>query len=123
MRLQKDNKILREKSEEIKKVDFAKLGPLISKMSQTMFAEPDGIGIAAPQMGVSKKIFLVSEDVLNLEKLELRMKNKKTVEKNYLVFINPVIKKTSSKKKQRYGRMSFRTRILRRSIETRKNYN
>ncbi|MEK7503356.1 MAG: peptide deformylase [Patescibacteria group bacterium] len=94
MILQKENKILRAKTEEIKKINSQEIKLLIKKMVDAMFAEPDGIGIAAPQIGESKKIFLVAEDVLHPERFD--KENKRT--RNFLVFINPIMKKKSSKK-------------------------
>lgn len=98
MILDKENKILRQKNEEIKRFDAAELKLLIKKMSDAMFGEPDGIGIAAPQIGISKKIFLIAEDILFPERFSVKNgeKNKRT--KDHLVFINPSIKKISSKK-------------------------
>ena len=94
MILSKENKILREKTKEIRDFGSAELKLLIKKMSDAMFWEPDGIGIAAPQIGISKKIFLVAEDVLYPKRL-VEEKNKT---KKYLVFINPSLKNKSSKK-------------------------
>lgn len=105
MILQKENKILRNKTAEIKHFNSQELKLFIKKMSKTMFDEPDGIGIAAPQIGVPKKIFLVAEDVLFPERFsDLKLKTK-----NFLVFINPVLKKKSSKKiKDTEGCLSVR---------------
>src|SRR3989344_6300605 len=94
MILSKENKILREKTKEIRDFDSQELKLLIKKMSDAMFGEPDGIGIAAPQIGISKKIFLIAEDVLYPERL---LDDKKKTKK-YLVFINLVLKNKSSKK-------------------------
>ena len=102
MILQKENKTLREKAEEIKKFHTSELKSLIKKMSEAMFKEPDGIGIAAPQIGESKKIFLVAEDVLHLDRFDKenngfdKLTTKRT--KNSFVFVNPILKKKSSKK-------------------------
>jgi peptide deformylase len=92
--VQKENEILRKKTESVKNFTSGENQSLIKKMADAMFGEPDGIGIAAPQVGVSKKIFLVAEDILYPE----RFGNEKLMTKKYLVFINPSIKKTSSKK-------------------------
>lgn len=103
MILQKENKILRETAEKIADIKSADIKSLIHKMAEAMFKEPDGIGIAGPQIGESKKIFLVAEDVLHLERFDDKENNgfdklttKRT--KNYLVFINPIFKNRSSKK-------------------------
>lgn len=94
---QEENKILREKSKEIKNFNSDELKSLIKKMSEAMFGEPDGIGIAGPQIGESKKIFLVAEDVLYPERFSAEgAEQKKT--KNHIVFINPIFKNKSSKK-------------------------
>lgn len=94
MILQEKNNILRETAEKISDIKSADIKSLIKKLANAMFAEPDGIGIAAPQIGESKKIFLVADDVLHPERFE--EKTKRT--KKYLVFINPVLKNKSSKK-------------------------
>ena len=79
--LQKNDPILRKNAEPVK--DFTKLKSIISRMAEALFKEPDGIGIAAPQIGAGLKIFLVAQDI---------PKHK------YLVFINPELKKRSQKK-------------------------
>lgn len=65
--------ILLKKSKEVKKVDD-KILQLVDDMIETMYEE-NGVGIAAPQVGVLKRIFIVdvSEEV------------------NPIVFINPEI--------------------------------
>lgn len=98
MILQKENKTLREIAKEIKDFKSPETKLLIGKMVTAMFGELDGIGIAAPQIGISKKIFLVAKDVLYPENLELAVKNKEPRKKEYFVFINPTIKKMSTKK-------------------------
>ena len=99
MILQKENKILRKNTEEVKDLKSPEIKSFIQQMAESMFSEPDGIGIAAPQIGISKKIFLVAEDVLYPERFSINKDNKNLRTKNYLVFINPIIKKTSSKKR------------------------
>lgn len=98
MILQEENKILRKDTEKIQDFKSAEIKSLIKQMAEAMFSEPDGIGIAAPQIGISKKIFLIAEDILFPERFFVKngAKNKRT--KNHLVFINPSIKKISSKK-------------------------
>lgn len=51
-----DNKILREQSAPVKKID-RKVKKLIADMTDTMLAV-DGLGIAAPQVGVNLRIYI-----------------------------------------------------------------
>lgn len=51
-----DNKILRTKSLPVKKVD-RKIKDLVADMTETMIS-CDGLGIAAPQVGVNLRIFI-----------------------------------------------------------------
>ncbi|QQG42348.1 MAG: peptide deformylase [Candidatus Giovannonibacteria bacterium] len=98
---QEENKILRKSADSVQSQNLPEIKALIKKMAAAMFAEPDGIGIAAPQIGVSLRIFLVAKEaaVKNAEELHERIgdKNKKR-NTEHLVFINPVLKKFSSKK-------------------------
>ncbi|MDP3784667.1 MAG: peptide deformylase [bacterium] len=99
MILQKENKILREKAKKVDDPKSSEIKVLIKKMAEAMFAEPDGIGIAAPQLGAGLRIFLVAKDILQ---------ERKAV--GYLVFINPVMKNASSKKnKDTEGCLSVRS--------------
>lgn len=80
-----------------------KIQGLILAMKETLKHSEDGIGIAAPQVGESIRIFLVSEEALALdrgEKVETKAEESGQEKKEWgcLVFINPEIKKMSSKK-------------------------
>ncbi|OGF64337.1 peptide deformylase [Candidatus Giovannonibacteria bacterium RIFCSPHIGHO2_01_FULL_45_24] len=101
MILQKENQILRGNAEKVANIKSAEVKALIVKMAKAMFAEPDGIGIAAPQIGVSLRIFLVAKEAAIKNAAELHEKigdkNKKR-NTEYLVFINPALKKSASKK-------------------------
>ena len=71
--------VLRKKADEIKRDEID-----VKKLSDDMFEtmeNADGIGLAAPQIGISKRIFVVDGTMLEDEK----MKNFKKV------FINPTI--------------------------------
>ncbi|OGF63278.1 hypothetical protein A2926_03645 [Candidatus Giovannonibacteria bacterium RIFCSPLOWO2_01_FULL_44_40] len=104
MILQKENKILRGKAEIVANPKSADIKSLIEWMADAMFAEPDGVGIAAPQIGVGLRVFLVAKDFLrggtpgvsakggSASGGEERKKNGR------LVFINPILKKCSQKK-------------------------
>ena len=71
--------VLREKCTEIKMGDLD-IKSLVNDMFETM-ADADGIGLAAPQIGISKKLFVV--DGSSLEDEEMTSFKK--------VFINPVL--------------------------------
>lgn len=60
-------------------------------MIETLESEADGVGLAAPQIGISLRIFIVAGFVFD------RMK--KTVGNPHEIFINPVIVKESKEKK------------------------
>ncbi|MBI2039440.1 MAG: peptide deformylase [Candidatus Niyogibacteria bacterium] len=102
--IQQSNPLLHQKSEHIPIANIPQKATqnLIERMKRTLRAEPDGIGLAAPQIGVSKAVFIVSEHVLRPpeakeETDEARKKQKET--ERYLVFINPRIMKLSKKTK------------------------
>jgi len=71
------DKRLREPGEEVEKFD-AELHQLIDDMAETMYAAP-GVGLAAPQISVSKRLFIVDVATHDDEPSDLR------------VFINPEI--------------------------------
>lgn len=107
MILQKDNLVLREIAKPVSDFQSPGLKALIAKMADAMFKEPDGIGIAAPQIGESLQIFLVSVEVLKLDGksgpssksgIKSQKKANFTPGLDFLVFLNPKIKKFSIKK-------------------------
>ena len=105
MIIQKENKILRKTAEKVANIKSDETKMLINRMAEAMFNEPDGIGIAAPQIGESLQIFLVARDLLSPpssppyqggESSRREVKRKR----EYLTFINPVLKKISQKKEK-----------------------
>ncbi|MBI3631050.1 MAG: peptide deformylase, partial [Candidatus Sungbacteria bacterium] len=78
----------------------------------TLEATPDGVGLAAPQVGASYAIFIVSEEAEEIDKAqsggwerrdrraldEVHEKPYETRAWNYRVFINPAVKNTSRRK-------------------------
>src|SRR5258708_2598402 len=62
------NPILRQKAKEVKSID-KKILALISEMQETLIAQkdPEGVGLAAPQIGRSLRIFVV--DYKNLKRV------------------------------------------------------
>lgn len=72
----------------------AELHQLIDDMAETMYAAP-GVGLAAPQIGVSKRLFIVDVAVDDEEPSDLR------------VFINPEIVETEGETLFNEGCLSF----------------
>ncbi|MEK9175523.1 MAG: peptide deformylase [Patescibacteria group bacterium] len=104
--VQNNSSILRDTTKLVNNFNSVELNNIITQMAEAMFQEPDGIGIAAPQIGVSLQIFLVASDVLSPALLDKRInknngkgaQTKKISENEYLVFINASFKKLSVKK-------------------------
>lgn len=74
------NKILRTVSKEVRDIKNPVIQKLILDMRETLAATANGIGLAAPQVGVNLRIFIASP-LLNL---------------NQTVFINPAITKITN---------------------------
>jgi peptide deformylase len=66
------------------------LKEIIRQMNRSLSKEDDGVALAAPQIGISKRIFVISP---NAYEEEAKWKP--------LVFINPVLTKTSKKTEER----------------------
>ncbi len=94
--LQKDSPILRKVALDVpeNEISSQRIKKIISKMKIAVHAEDDGVAIAAPQIGVSLRIFVVAGRTFNIGKKA----DKETVFPD-LVFINPEITKLSKKKK------------------------
>lgn len=76
------NKILRALSEKVTRIGDPHVQELISNMRDTLAKTENGIGLAAPQVGINLRIFIAAA-ALGL---------------NQTVFINPVMVKISDKK-------------------------
>lgn len=86
----------------LKDIGSAKIKKVIADMKSALHGQDDGIGLAAPQIGVSLRIFIVSGKVLlPPEERVLATEGKKIATKipDDLVFINPVLVKESKEKK------------------------
>ena len=108
------NKVLRKIATDvlIRDIPTPKIQGLIAAMKTTLAATPDGVGLAAPQIGKSLAIFVVSEEAEEIDRAEKRgwerrqkenpnEKNEKPYEERtwkYYVFINPVVKNFSRRK-------------------------
>jgi peptide deformylase len=87
------DKRLREPGKEVEKFD-AELHSLIEDMAETMYAAP-GVGLAAPQLGVSKRLFIVDVATDDEEPSDLR------------IFFNPEIIATEGETVFNEGCLSF----------------
>ncbi len=113
--LQKKAGVLREKAKEVPLSDIKKIKikEIIKEMSQALNSQNDGVAIAAPQIGYSLRIFLVSGKIFAKNFLGKETKNEgdKLLNQNNiismerkkenlkdLVFINPKISKLSKEK-------------------------
>jgi peptide deformylase len=86
--VQKDDRVLRKKAEPVRKEMFGseELAAIINDMRNALMNEIDGVAIAAPQISLPYRIFVISGRIF---------RKKNGVEKPDLVFINPVILKRS----------------------------
>ncbi len=122
--VKESNKVLRGKAKEVpvREIPTPHIQLLISQMKETLKNTPDGVGLAAPQIGEPLRIFIVSEEAEEIDKAEKngwkRRKKENLAEKNpsfakategnekpyetrewkYHVFINPAVQNKSKKK-------------------------
>lgn len=108
--IQKEDKVLRQIAKEVPIEDIRsrKVETIIRRMIKALNNEEDGVAIAAPQIGESLRIFVVSKKIFEiLEEEKLKNKSKREnlddFEQNKqnfkdLVFINPEILKSSKTK-------------------------
>ncbi len=95
--LQREAPVLREiaKPVPIEKIGTKEIKKVLEDMKKALASQDDGVAIAAPQIGVSFRIFIVSGKVLAYMKGE----DEKNHTYSDLVFINPKITKYSKEKK------------------------
>ncbi len=99
--VQKENPVLREIA---KMVDFKEFGSIQLKkilvdMKSALEKEEDGVAIAAPQIGVSLRIFVVSHRVFEMTKTTPADETGTKQKFQDMIFINPEITKLSKEKK------------------------
>ncbi|MEK7190206.1 MAG: peptide deformylase [Patescibacteria group bacterium] len=109
--VQKQQKVLRKIAKEVHLPDIkkTKIKKVLEEMSQALKSQDDGVAIAAPQIGYSLRIFVVSgkifaenfgkskeEQLLNENNIIEPVGTKDKIKD--LVFINPKISKLSRKK-------------------------
>jgi len=114
--LERHAKVLRQVAKPVvlKDLGTKKLGDILSKMKKALHTENDGVAIAAPQIGVSLRIFMVKGGVTS----------PKSTDK---VFINPEVLKLSKKKmkveegclsvRYLYGRVSRHEKVTIKALD------
>jgi peptide deformylase len=102
--VQKDNKVLRQIVKEIpiKEITTPKIKKIIKEMSLALKSQIDGVALAAPQIGYSLPIFIVSGKIFHKDFIkgnpeEIKKIPEKEIPKD-LIFINPKITKLSKEK-------------------------
>jgi len=107
--VQKDAPVLRGKAEPVNPKDFdsPRLKKILNDMAEAMEKEVDGVAIAAPQIGVPLRIFMVSHRAFEIDEEHHEHQEESSQEEEPIVkkikytnkvFINPVITKLSRKK-------------------------
>ncbi len=99
--LQKDDPVLRAnaKAVPLKDIGSKKINELIDTMKSTLAQENDGVGLAAPQIGVSLRLFIVSDLAFEHVRKENKDENPSHEGIPPLVYINPEIISSSKDKK------------------------
>ncbi|MFH0803673.1 MAG: peptide deformylase [Candidatus Tagabacteria bacterium] len=94
--VQKGDKILTSVAKEIPMADIKDVGiqAIIGNLKRAIAESEEAVAVAAPQIGKSLRIFVVSEYVFSPEN-----KEKKKNDYGYLIFINPKILKKSREQK------------------------
>lgn len=103
--VQNGDKVLRKISKKIpvSSITKPKIQQIISEMNEALDSQYDGVAIAAPQIGVSLRMFIVSSRIFDETFMRGGLSDKKNSQNRAkepnLVFINPVFKKTSKDRK------------------------
>lgn len=89
--------VLREECEEFK--EGTDLSELIANMYDTMY-KASGVGLAGPQIGLAKRIFIIDASAFGEEEPEneIEAKNFEILKDFKKVFINPIIESESGQK-------------------------
>lgn len=103
--VQSENPVLRKiaKDVPISSITKPKIKKILSDMSEALNSQYDGVAIAAPQIGISLRIFVVSGKVFDEDfvrgKAPSKIDTYTKIRHPNLVFINPIIKKISKDRK------------------------
>jgi peptide deformylase len=123
--VQKGEPVLRQVAEEVPLAEIGspRIQKMLHSMQQTLEKEEDGVALAAPQIGVSLRIFVVSPRVFTATEEGDVVENPKRIDVDQpLVYINPTIVKMSRKKiwldegclsvRWLYGKVSRAERVM-----------
>lgn len=103
--VQNGDKVLRKISKEvpISSITKPKIQKILADMKTALDTQYDGVAIAAPQIGVSLRIFVVSGRIFDEDfisgKGPSQLDSQKKKHAPSMIFINPVLKKISKDKK------------------------
>jgi peptide deformylase len=99
--VQQGHPVLRQIAPEvpIEAITKSKIKKILADMSKALHTQDDGVAIAAPQIGVSLRIFLVSGRVFDEDFVRGKDIGPTTSIHPDMVFINPVFTKVSKDKK------------------------
>ncbi len=124
--VQKKSAVLRKVAAEVPQGHFGgpRLAKILADMSAALAREADGVALAAPQIGKSLRIFIISGKILK--------KKHDDPDAPDLVFVNPILKRLSKEKKVvdegclsvrgRYGKISRATRATVGAYDARGTY-
>ena len=110
--VQEPHPVLRQKARDINASDITskKIQDLIMAMKRTLASTPDGVGLAAPQVGEDLRLFIISDEAEEIDRLKSEknnLKNNQSIEDkkpypvrewHYYVFINPDVTGKSRRK-------------------------
>lgn len=103
--VQNGDKVLRKISKKIAiaSITKPKIQKIITDMNEALDGQYDGVAIAAPQIGISLRLFIVSSKIFDENFIRgekpIKQKNLNKKREPNLVFINPIIKKISKDRK------------------------
>jgi len=101
--VQKEDKILHQSTKKIliSEITTSKIKKILKEMSLALKSQNDGVAIAAPQIGYSLSIFIVSGKIFHKDFVRGKQEFEKIPDKEIpkdLIFINPKIIKLSREK-------------------------
>lgn len=100
--IQKENDILRKNSSEVpvEQIESTEIQEILQDMKDSLATQSDGVALAAPQISISKRIFIVSKHVFEMQEWDGKFET---------IFINPkIIKQSKDKKTMDEGCLSVR---------------